>query len=57
MKDCSDFFLLRCRKESRSFLRELAAFNRCEKVPVNRAVHETAGVRDLFNRFAALEAP
>ena len=57
VKGRSDFFFLRRCKESHSCLRELAAFNRSEKVTVNRALHETAGPRDLFNRFAALEAP
>ena len=51
-----DFLFLRGGEETGA-LGELAGIDRGGEVRVNRAGHETARIRDLFDRLPALETP
>ena len=50
-----DFLFLRQREEFLPRLREVAAFDRGQKMVVNRAAHKTSRARDFLDGFAALE--
>ncbi len=52
-----DFLFLRGREELLPCPRELAAFNRGQKMVVNRIAHKTAGSRDFIHGFTTLKAP